>query len=83
MKYGTSYDWFRSYLDCLIKKLEWIKLGSQRAIVKAVMVFKSLNGLTPDYLSSKFVDSSSVSNYYFRDTEGKLAIPQPHKLYEE
>ena len=36
------------------------------------MVYKSLNGLTPDYLSSKFVD---------RDTEGKLAIPQPHTNY--
>ena len=45
------------------------------------MVYKSLNGLTPDYLSSKFVDRSSVSNYSLRDTEGKLAIPQPHTNY--
>ena len=36
---------------------------------------------TPDYLSSKFVDRSSVSNYSLRDTEGKLAIPQPHTNY--
>ena len=42
------------------------------------MVYKSLNGLTPDYLSSKFFDRSSVSNYFLRDTEGKLAVPQPH-----
>ena len=45
------------------------------------MVYKSLNGLTPDYLSSKFVDRSSVSNYSLRDTEGKLVIPQPHTNY--
>ena len=45
------------------------------------VVYKSLNGLTPDYLSSKFVGHSSVSNYSLRDTEGKLAIPQPHKNY--
>ena len=32
-------------------------------------------------LSSKFVDRSSVSNYSLRDTEGKLAIPQPHTNY--
>ena len=57
------------------------KLDSQRTIHKAVMVYKSLNGLTPDYLSSKFVDRSSVSNYSLRDTEGKLAIPQPHTNY--
>ena len=67
--------------DNLIKKLGWIKLDSQRTIHKAVMVYKSLNGLTPDYLSSKFVDRSSVSNYSLRDTEGKLAIPQPHTNY--
>ena len=65
----------------LIKKLGWIKLDSQRSIHKAVMVYKSLNGLTPDNLSSKFVDRSSVSNYSLRDTEGKLAIPQPHTNY--
>ena len=67
--------------DNLIQKLGWIKLDSQRTIHKAVMVFKSLNGLTPDYLSSKFVDRSSVSNYSLRDTEGKLSIAQPHTNY--
>ena len=77
---NSNYD---ANADNLIKKLGWIKLDSQRTIHKAVMVYKSLNGLTPDYLSSKFVDRSSVSNYSLRDTEGKLAIPQPHKLYEE
>ena len=64
-----------------LKKLGWIKANSQRTIHKAVMVFESLNGLTPDYLSSKFVDRSSDSNYSLRDTEGKLVIPQPHKNY--
>ena len=29
------------------------------------MIYKSLNGLTPDYLSSKFADRSSISNYSF------------------
>ena len=56
-------------------------VDSQRKIRKAVMVYKSLNGLTPAYLSSKFVDHSSVSSYSLRDTEGKLAIPQPHTNY--
>ena len=65
----------------LIQKLGWIKLDSQRTINKAVMVYKSLNGLTPDYLSSKFVDRSSVSSYSLRDTEGKLGIQQPHTNY--
>ena len=68
-------------LITLLKKLGWIKANSQRTIHKTVMVFESLNGLTPDYLSFKFVDRSGVSNYSLRGTEGKLATPQPHKNY--
>ena len=57
-----TYSNYDANADNLIKKLGWRKLDSQRSIHKAVMVYKSLNGLTPDYLSSKFVDRSSVSN---------------------
>ena len=67
--------------DNLIQKLGWIKLDSQRKIHRAVMVYKLLNGRTPDYLSSKFVDRSSVSSNSLKDTEGKLAIPQAHTNY--
>ena len=70
-----AYSNYDANADNLIKKLGWIKLDSQRTIHKAVMVYKLLNGLTPDYLSSKFVDRRSVSNYSLGDTEGKLAIP--------
>ena len=36
-------------LITLLKNLDqWIKLDSQQTIHKAVMVYKSLNGLTPD-----------------------------------
>ena len=72
-----TYSNYDANADNLIKRLGWIKLVSQRTIHKAVMVYKLLN----DYLSSKFVDRSSVSNYSLRDTEGKLAIPQPHTNY--
>ena len=70
----SSYD---ANADNLIKGLGWIELVSQRTIHKAVMVYKSLYG----YLSSKFVDRSSLFSYSLRDTEGKLAIPQPHTNY--
>ena len=39
------------------------------------MVYKSINGLAPDYLRTKFVDRGCVSNYSLRDTVGKLAVP--------
>ena len=67
--------------DFLIQQLGWKKLHSQRSIHKAVMIYKSLNGLAPDYLSAKFLDRSSVCNYSLRGTEGKLAVPMPHTNY--
>ena len=74
----SNYD---ANADFLIQQLGWKKLHSQRSIHKAVMIYKSLNGLAPDYLSAKFLDRSSVCNYSLRDTEGKLAVPMPHTNY--
>ena len=46
------------------------------------MVYKSLNGLTPNYLSSKFILRSDViTSYHLRDSENKLAIPLPRTNY--
>ena len=41
------------------------------------MVYKSLNGLAPDYLKSMFTDRSAISTYSLRNCEGKLAVPLP------
>ena len=42
------------------------------------MVYKSLNYLAPDYLSSKFILHSDIFNSYkLRDSENKLAVPLP------
>ena len=46
------------------------------------MVYKSINGLTPNYLSSKFIQRSDViTSYNLRDSENKLAIPLPRTNY--
>ena len=45
------------------------------------MVYKSLNGLAPDYMRPIFVDRSSNTNYVLRDTVGKLVIPGPRTNY--
>ena len=45
------------------------------------MVYKSINGLAPDYLRTKFVDRGCVSNYSLRDTVDKLAVPFPRTNY--
>ena len=38
------------------------------------MVFKSLNGLVPEYLTSKFIKRNE-SNYSLRDLVNKLVVP--------
>ena len=63
--------------DNLFKVLGWKNLECQRQIGVAVMVYKFLNGLAPDYLSSRLVDRSSITNYQLRNTEASLAIPLP------
>ena len=48
----SSYD---ADANRLIRQLDWKDLSTQFQIQKALMVYKSLNGLVSEYLSSKFV----------------------------
>ena len=59
------------------ERLAWKRLDVQRQIQEATMVYKPVNGLTPDYLRSMFADRNTVTGYQLRDTEGKLAIFLP------
>jgi len=70
----SSYD---ANVDDLFKILVWKKQDVQWKIETAAMVYKSLNGLAPEYLRSKFTDRSDISSYTLKDYEGKLAIPLP------
>ena len=60
--------------------LSWKDLKSQRQIQNALMVFKSSNGLVPEYLTSKFV-MQNESNYALRDLVNKLVVPFPRPNY--
>ena len=44
------------------------------------MVFKSLKGLVPEYLTSKFIKRNE-SNYFLRDSINKLVVPFPRTNY--
>ena len=44
---------------------------------KAIMVFKSLHGLVPGYLSDQFTNRNDETKYSLRDSENKLAVPLP------
>ena len=74
---SSSYD---VDVDSLFHKLSWKELHSRRQIQTALMVFKSLNGLVPEYLTSKFV-TRNVSNYTLRDSANKLVVTFPRTNY--
>ena len=67
-------------VDSLFHKLSWKDLKSQRQIQNALMVFKSLNWLVPEYPTSKFIKRNE-SNYSLRDSVNKLVIPFPRTNY--
>ena len=64
-----------------MQNLNWKNLSTQRDIQKALMVFKSRNGLAPEYLSSKFIVRFNTTSYTFRDSVNILTIPQPGTNY--
>ena len=65
----------------LLTELGWDNLETWRQKLNAEMVYKSLNGLAPNYLSSKFILRSDMITFYnFRDSDNKLAIPLPHTI---
>ena len=67
-------------VDSLCHNLSWKELHSQRQIQKVFMVFKSLNGLVPEYITCKFV-TRNVSNYALRYSANKLVVPFPRTNY--
>ena len=65
----SPYD---ASVDNLFTSLAWKKLEAQRKIQTASMVYKSLNGLAPQYLSASFSYRNEVSSYSPRESECKL-----------
>ena len=54
-------------------------VACQQQIQRATMVYRSLHGLAPNYLSSKF-ERREVA-YNLRDSENKLNVPLPRTNY--
>ena len=54
-------------------------VASQQQIQRTTMVYKSLHGLAPDYLCSKFERRETA--YNLRDSENKLNVPLTRTNY--
>ena len=72
----SSYDVDAGHL---FKLLGWKNLPCQQQIQRATMVYRSLHGLAPNYLSSKFERREVTHN--LRDSENKLNVPLPRTNY--
>ena len=44
-------------------------------------MYKSLHGMTPDYLRSRFVYRDNISAHRLKNMENKLVFPQPQTDY--
>jgi hypothetical protein len=76
-----TFSNFDADANSLLEKLGWDDLNQQRQFQKALMVFKSLNNLAPEYLCSKFTYRNNVTPYILRDSVNKLAAPLPCTNY--
>ena len=65
----------------LFRRLHWKNLRNQRLFAKAIILFKILNGETSDYLSNKFNFRNDTTSYRLRNSEVRLALPQPRTDY--
>ena len=74
---SSSYDADAGYL---LQQLGWKDLIGQRQIQVGLMVFKALNDLVPDYLSSMFTERSRPG-YVLRDSANKFNVALPRTNY--
>ena len=61
--------------DALIEKLNWPTISEFIKRETATMVYKSLNGLIPMYLSNIFSRNSTRDIVYLRHSESDLQVP--------
>ena len=71
---------FDTNSNLLLAMLKWEKLSLRRKKQKALIMYKTLNELAPDYLQYLFTQRH-VNDYNLRHLEGKLSLPKPNTNY--
>ena len=72
----SNYDTNASHLFNI---LGWKNLKCQQQLQRPTMVYRSLHGLAPNYLSSQFEKRETI--YCLRDSDNKLKVPLPRTNY--
>ena len=79
----TDSDYYTSS-DLLFTKLKWLSIGERLFLKKAIMMYKSLNNMVPDYIIDKFEDVKTKCSYSLRSTKaGKLYLPKPRTDFKK
>ena len=66
---------FDTSSNLLLAMLRWEKLSLRRKKQKALIMYKTLNELAPDFTERR------VNDYNLRNLEGKLSLPKPNTNY--
>jgi len=77
----TTFSNYDQSTDELLRMVNWVKLDRQRLVDKSTMMYKIVNNMVPDFLSSHFVFRSDTLTYNLRDSDCSLAIPQSRTNY--
>ena len=73
----SPFDTSSNLLQAILK---WEKLSLRRKKQKALIMYKTLNELAPEYLQCLFTQSH-VNDYNLRNLEGKLSLRKPNTNY--
>ena len=72
---------FDTSSNFLLTMLKWEKLSLRRKKKqKALIMYKTLNELAPEYLQCLSFTQRHVNDYDLRNLEGKLSLPKPNRL---
>ena len=72
----SNYDTRAAFL---LNMLNWDDLTTRRQNLKAILMFKTINGLTPAYLQNSF--STRSTQYNLKNVEAELELPLPPTNY--
>ena len=71
---------FDTRSNLLLGMLKWENLSLRRKKQKALIMYKTLKELAPEYLQCLFTQRH-VNDYNLRNLEGKLSLPKPNSNY--
>ena len=74
----SSYD---TSISFFLKRLHWDNISTRRKKLKAMLMFKTIKGLSPMCLQNLF--SIRSTSYNLRDSEIKLHLPKPRTNYRK